>query len=304
MYTVCMKSMKYTINQFREDFPDDNSCLVWLKEFIYPDGITCKVCNKVTPHHLMKTRKSFSCEVCGHHVHPTAGTIFHKSSTPLTSWFYAIYLMGATRAGISAKQLERELGVTYKTAWRMFHQIRKMMGSDLDQLSGEVEVDETYIHADPQKNTRVKAKQPNHRYYDSEVIFGMVERGGRAKVKHVKSSGRRVLEPEIIGNVKGNSTIYSDQYGGYRKLPTRGYGHFAIKHSGKQYVDGGTHTQNVENLWSNMKRGIRGVYRHVDPKYLQAYADEYAFRYSHRNDYQPMFWALLGKVGSSSEKLS
>lgn len=126
---------------------------------MYPDGIYCPVDKKITPHHKMRTRKSYSCELCGHHVHPTAGTIFHKSSTPLTLWFEAIFLMTATRAGISAKQLERTLGVTYKTAWRMFHQIRKMMGDDPDKnLFGEVEVDETYFHADPQKNTRVNRK--------------------------------------------------------------------------------------------------------------------------------------------------
>jgi hypothetical protein len=299
-----MKTMKYTIKDFQGDFPDDNACLEWLKEFRFPDGIYCPNDNKITPHHKLKNRKCYSCELCGHHTYPTAGTIFHKSSTPLTLWFYAGYLITSTRAGISAKQLERELGVTYKTAWRMFHQIRKMMGYDEGQLTGDIEVDETYMHPDPGKNTRVKAKQPNRRFYDSEVLFGMVERGGKAKVKHVKSSGKRVLEPEIIGSVKGASTIYSDQYGAYNKLPVRGFGHYTVKHSGKQYVNGHIHTQNVENLWSNMKRGIKGVYRHVDAQYLQAYADEYAFRYSRRNDFQPMFWSLLGKIGAPSEKSS
>src|SRR5688572_19754874 len=129
-----MKTMRYTIKDLQNDFPDDASCLKWLVDWLYPDGIYCKIDKRITPHHQMKTRRSFSCEVCGHHVHPTAGTIFEKSSTPLTLWFYAIYLMAATRAGISAKQLERELGVTYKTAWRMFHQIRKMMDADDDKL--------------------------------------------------------------------------------------------------------------------------------------------------------------------------
>jgi transposase len=292
-----MKTMRYTIKDFQNDFPDENACLIWLKEYLYPEGITCKVCKKVTPHHKMKTRKSWSCEICGHHVHPTADTIFHKSSTPLTLWFYATYLMASTRAGISAKQLERELGVTYKTAWRMFHQIRKMMGDDKDNtLNNEVEVDETYMHADPTKNTRMRAKQPNTRFYDSQIIFGMVERGGKAKVRHVKSNGARVLLPMIDKNINSNAKVYSDDWGAYRTLPRRGYIHDTVVHSKQQFVAGRVHTQNVENLWSNMKRGIKGVYRHVDAQYLQAYANEYAFRYSHRNDYQPMFWALLGKV--------
>lgn len=293
MYTV---DMKYTIRDLQADFPNDYACLEWLKDYLYPDGIHCPIDQKITPHHRMKTRKSYSCELCGHHIHPTADTIFHKSTTPLTLWFYAIYLMASTRAGISAKQLERELGVTYKTAWRMFHQIRKMMAdNEDDDLSGEVEVDETYMHADPSKNTRVKPKLPGKRYYDSEVIFGMVERGGRAKVRHVKSSGSRVLMPELLKGIAPASTVYSDEARVYGKLAVWGFTHAAVNHSKQQYVAGHIHTQNVENLWSNMKRGIRGVYRHVDAKYLQAYANEYAFRYSHRNGVS-MFWAILDRV--------
>ncbi len=285
--------MRYTIKDLQADFPDEASCLIWLKDYLYPDGITCKNCKKVTPHHLMKTRKSFSCEMCGHHVHPTANTIFHKSSTPLTLWFYAVYLMASTRAGISAKQLERELGVTYKTAWRMFHQIRKMMAADDDKFTdGEVEIDEMYMHPNPQRRSTAKL-------HNSQVIFGMVERGGRAKVKHVKSSGSRVLQPEIIKNIGITAVIYSDEHRSYHSLHKQGYEHKTITHSLSRYVDGSTHTQNIEKLWSNMKRGIKGVYRHVGSEYLQAYADEYAFRYSHRKDYQPMFWALLGKVAKS-----
>src|SRR6266436_4048494 len=121
-----MFMIKYTIQNLQRDFPDDSSCLEWLMQYIYPDGIFCKNCKKTTKHYRVKSRPSYSCDMCGNHVHPTADTIFHKSSTPLTLWFYAIYLMASTRAGISAKQLERELGVTYKCAWRMFHQIRKM----------------------------------------------------------------------------------------------------------------------------------------------------------------------------------
>lgn len=288
--------MKYTIRDLQADFPDEAACLNWLKDYLYPDGIYCDSdkCKQIRPHHLMKTRRSFSCEYCGHHVHPTAGTIFHKSTTPLTLWFYAIYLMTATRAGISAKQLQRELGVTYKTAWRMFHQIRSMMGDDDKPLSGEVEVDETYIHPDPRKRSTVEFKNKGH----ETVVFGMVERGGKAKVKHVKSAGKRVLVPEIQKSIKVGSKVYSDEWKAYTKLPMHGYPHETIKHSINSYVDGNIHTQNVENLWSNMKRGIKGVYRHVGDQHLQAYIDEYAFRYSYRNS-PTMFWVLMSRVAKT-----
>jgi transposase len=286
--------MKYTITQLRADFPDDNACLEWLKDYLYPDGIFCPNDKKITPHHKLKNRRAYSCELCGHHTYPTANTIFHKSTTPLTLWFYAVYLMAQTRAGISAKQLERELGVTYKTAWRMFHQIRKMMADDGQPLGGEVEIDEMYMH--PDTRMRSTLRKPDKRNKgDNPIVFGMSQRGGKVKAKHVKSAGVRVLTPEIQSNVKAGSVVYSDEFQSYNLLYRKGYDHKQIMHMKKIYVDGDIHTQNIENFWSNMKRGVRGVYRHVDAKYLQAYVDEYAFRQSHRNS-PSMFWALLGKV--------
>lgn len=125
----------------------------------------------------------------------------------------------------------------------------------------------------------------------------MVERGGKAKVRHVKSSGKRIIIPELLKGISTTSTVYSDEAKIYGKLAVWGYGHATVTHSKKQYVDGVRHTQNVESLWSTMKRGIKGVYRHVGPKYLQAYADEYAFRYSYRKS-PSMFWVLLGRVAN------
>jgi transposase-like protein len=117
----------YTLQDFQTDFPDDKTCLDWLVNYRYPQGITCKNCGKITKHHFVESRRSYSCQECGHHVHPTAGTIFHKSATPLNLWFYAIYRMASTQCAISAKQLQRELGVTYKTAWRMVTLIRSRL---------------------------------------------------------------------------------------------------------------------------------------------------------------------------------
>src|SRR5438067_9498904 len=139
----------YTINDFNRDFPDDDSCLEWLKDYLYPDGIFCKLCGEVTKHHRVKSRPSYSCDRCGHHEHPMAGTIYQDTRTPLRTWFYATYLMAQTRCGISAKQIERETGVTYKTAWRMFTQIRKLMQDDAESLNGTVEVDETFVGGKP-----------------------------------------------------------------------------------------------------------------------------------------------------------
>src|SRR5215218_2685732 len=133
-----------TIEDFHRDYPDDNACLERLRSRRFPDGSTCEKCERVTKYHRDAERKSYSCQWCGHHVHPTAGTIFHKSATPLRLWFHAIYLMAQTRRGISAKQLERTLGVTYKTAWRMLKSRSMLQDDDDTSLSGTVEADETY----------------------------------------------------------------------------------------------------------------------------------------------------------------
>ena len=156
-------AQKFTIADFNTMFPDDAACLEWLKTHLYPDGIHCEKCGKVTKHHRVQSRPSYSCDQCGHHVHPAADTIYHKSPTSLKLWFYAVYLMASTQCGISAKQLQRETGVTYKTAWRMFKQIRSMLddGDDGRPLSGKVETDETYMGGkakNKHKDKKIKEK--------------------------------------------------------------------------------------------------------------------------------------------------
>lgn len=144
---------RYSRVDFNRDFPDNDACLDWLWRRSYSaDGLhaECPICHKVRPFHRVTTRQSYACDYCGRHVHPTAGTIFHKSSTDLRMWFEAIFLLACTRCGISAKQLERELGVTYKTAWRMFTKIRnELMPQGDDHLSGHVEMDEMFVGGKP-----------------------------------------------------------------------------------------------------------------------------------------------------------
>jgi transposase len=148
------RMQRYTIRDFNRDYPDDAACLEALRQRRYPDGGTCEKCGRVTRYHRDADRQSYSCQWCGHHVHPTAGTILHKSTTPLKLWFYAVFLMAQTHCGMSAKQLERELGVTYKTAWRMLHQIRSMLYEDDGlPLSGTVEMDETYVGGRPDEDS-------------------------------------------------------------------------------------------------------------------------------------------------------
>jgi transposase len=289
--------MRYTVKDLRTDFPDDDSCLRWLVEYLYPDGITCMTCNEITKHYKVKGRKVYSCGKCGHQVSPTAGTIFHKSRTPLTDWFLAIYMMSSNKAGTSAKQIERELGCTYKTAWRMMHQIRKMMDADEGMLTGEVEVDETYIHPNTFKRSSARKRFGRDARRTGEIVVGMVQRGGAVKMWHVKAAGTRVVIPLIKRNIQAGTLVHTDGYLAYRKLPLWGYEHRWTEHGVGEYYREDSYTQNIENVWSHLKRGIKGVYRHIGNSYVQAYANEYAWRYSNRKR-TSMFWALMCRIST------
>ena len=291
---------KYTIKHFDQQFPDEDSCLEFIKQARWPDGVHCTKCDKVTGHYRIKGRKVYSCEFCGVHVSPTADTIFHKSSTSLKTWFHAMFLMASTRTGISAKQLERETGVTYKTAWRMFTQIRKLMAQeDGISLFGEVEVDETYIGGKEANKHSSKKLRAGRGPVGKTVVVGLVERKGNAVVEVQPDSKASTIVSMIQEHVHPyDATIYTDEHGAYNHLSFLGYAHETVAHSAKQYVAGRAHTNNIEGFWSNTKRGIDGVHHAVSPKYLQSYLDSYVFRFNHRNSTTPMFSQLMEQVSS------
>src|SRR5215213_5030611 len=172
---------QYSLMEFMQRYPDDRACLDYLWRQRYaPDGshAECPKCERVRKFHRVNGRPAWDCDTCGHHLHPTAGTIFHKSSTSLHLWFYAMYLMSSTRCGVSAKQIERELGVTYKTAWRMAHLIRhELMEQSDEPLSGLVEVDETWVGG--KITSRVHKAHARDPYANKTPVAGAVERGGR-----------------------------------------------------------------------------------------------------------------------------
>lgn len=286
----------YTIRDFEREFPDDAACLEWLMRRRYPThpgGVFCTKCQKVTKHHRVVSRHSYSCDECGHHVHPTANTIFHKSPTPLRLWFYAVYQMASTRCGISAKQIQRETGVTYKTAWRMFTQIRKLLQEEASAVSGHVEIDETYVGGKRHDGKRGRPGPDSNK----TPVVGIAQRKGRVVAVVTKDVKANSLMPIIGSHVLPKTTVYTDELLSYNRLPRMGYNHKRIHHQAKVYVMGDIHTNTVEGFWSLLKRGISGVYHSVSAKQLQSYVDEYAFRYNHRNDTRPMFSTILSRAG-------
>lgn len=273
-------------------YTNDAACLEWLRDYRWPNGIHCVKCQKITKHHRIKERTSYSCDYCGNQVYPTAGTIFHKSATPLRVWFQAIYRMASTRCGISAKQIQRETGVTYKTAWRMFKQIRILFDEDTQSLTGEVEVDETYIggkkHGKRGRGAEGKSK-----------VVGAAQRNGKVVAKVVPDLKRHTLVPFMARKVARNATLYTDEFPSYDHMTRLGYNHKRIEHSAKVYVRGNIHTNSIEGFWSLVKRGITGVYHSVSPQYLQSYLNEYSFRYNHRKADTPMFKLILNRIRAS-----
>jgi len=285
------KHLRYTIQDFQRQFPTDEACLEHLKEQRFPGGITyCEKCQQDRKHHKITGRPVYSCDHCGTQISPMAGTIFEHSSTSLRLWYYAMYLMASTRCGISAKQIQRETGVTYKTAWRMFRQIRTLLSEDV-QLEGEaVEIDETGVG--PTTKRLGKAPKPK------KTVFGMVERKGRVKAVVADNRKKETLMPIIKEYVLPKSVIFSDEYPSYDDLGRHRneYDHRRINHSAGVYVMGDVHTNTIEGFWSLVKRGIGGVYHQVSHKYLQSYLNEYSFRYNRRDQGNLIFTSLLKRV--------
>jgi len=297
--------------EFTREFPDDNACLNFLWRTRYSeDGehAECPKCEAVRSFRRYETtqrRQSWTCIACGHHLHPTAGTIFHKSATSLHLWFYAMYLMTSTRCGISAKQLERELGVTYKTAWRIFHLVRnELMVQTPEPMTGAVEMDEMYVGGKPRQSDVAKwetepnstARRQAAQSWSNEsktTVFGLVERKGRVAA-HVVS---RKVQAEITGHITATvdpaSIVYTDDARIYDRLHKDGWDHRTINHSARVYVQGDVHTQTIEGFWSLVKRGIGGTHHAVSPKHLQGYLNEYAWRYNHRDDLRSQFETLI-----------
>jgi transposase len=287
------KPGKRTFKEFSAIYPTDAACLEKLMQVNYGGTeIVCPGCGKDTKLHPLAKRRAYVCQLCGHHVYPCAGTIFHKSRTNLTKWFFAMYLMTSTRHGVAAKEIERQLGVTYKCAWRMCHELRKLMASADFQgpLGGEgkhVEMDETLIGA-PQRRDIRRRKGTN-----KTMMFGIVERDGKLRSGPIPNAWLNTLENVARNNVKRGTTISTDEWQGYNDLHLLGMKHDTVKHSAKEYVRGDVHTNTIEGYFGHFKRAVRGTHVHVSPKHLWKYAAEFAYRRNFRHSHALMFDRLV-----------
>ena len=281
-----------TNREFFKTFHDDETCLKHIFECRFGQAYPCLKCNKATKWHRIKAERAYSCQYCGHHLHPTVGTPFESSRTPLQLWFYAIYLFTTTRHGVSAKELQRQLGVTYKTAWRMGHEIREHM-ADIDEmdddepLNGHVEIDETYIGGKSNKRGRPTGK-------DGKIgVLGMVERNGDVRTEIIYDVKKETILPIVEANVEKGSTISTDQLHAYKSLPKLGYDHGAIKHYAKEWKKGIHCTNSIEGYWRMLKNSISSTHIHVSHKHLNKYLGEFEYRYNSRKSISLMFPQLV-----------
>jgi transposase-like protein len=262
-----------------EQFGSEDRCRAYLEELRWPEGVRCPRCDSDKISRIEK-RKQFDCDSCRYQFSVTAGTIFHDSHLPLWKWFMAIYLVAESKKGISAKQLQRTLAVSYKTAWYLGHRIRAAMGDDDEPLlHGVVEVDETFVGGRKQGVGKGGAARLH------PLIVGAAERGGPIRLKIAGNRGRKELHGFIHSHVDDDAeAIYTDSWLGYRGIGGEDTRHETVNHMIGEYVRADVHTNTVENVWSLFKRSIIGSYHQLSVKHLPAYLDEMEFRFNNRDN--------------------
>ena len=295
-----MKVERYTIKNLRNEFGTQKKCLEYLWKQKYSLLKNCPHCGEDTKFYLIEDKKRYVSS-CGHSMFPTKGTIFYKSSTPLTLWFHTIYLFSVSKNGVSAKELERQLGVTYKTAWRIANKIRSLMNESVKMVGGIVEMDETYIVG--KEMNKHKDKKSLTGYSDKTVIVGMKSRDGKVVANVEDNTKKKTLFKNIYEHIEVNSLIMTDELPAYKDIEKDGYWkHAKINHSDKEYaredeinnVKINISTNGIENFWSVFKRGTKGTYIRLSKKWMQSYVDEFTFRQNNKD--KVLFRELIGRV--------
>ena len=296
----------YTFFDFQKEFPTERACLEYIFNKRFPEGYvhpeTGEIFELNKDLYYTESRKCFTNAKGNIQVYPTANTIFHKSATELVKWFYVVFRMSQSKCGVSAKQIQREIGVTYKTAWRMCHLIRTCLGSDHTTLFGTVEIDETYVGGKPRKvkrnptSPKKKKVSKRGRGTDKTPIVGAVQRDGRVVAMVSYKINQSTVYPFIQDYVEKGSKIFTDEFRLYDGVSALGYTHETVNHSNDEFARGEVHTNTIEGFWSYLKNGIRGAYKHTSDKYLQLYVNEYSFRWNYRKDQSILFRNLLTSV--------
>lgn len=291
----------------RPEFHNEEAAYAYVEARVWANGRVCPHCGECERTSKMGGKSTrigtYKCYSCRKPFTVKIGTIFESSHVPMNLWLQAIYLMCASKKGISSNQLHRTLGVTLKTAWFMSHRIREAMREDtlgtFGSGGGVVEVDETFIGKDPERKKGAKSRGWAHKM----KVVSLVDReSGRAKSVVVDSLSRHTIQQIMRENIAKEAVIHTDEATHYRGVDAHFSGHDFVRHSAEEYVRGGVHTNTIEGYFSIFKRGMKGIYQHCGKKHLHRYMAEFDFRYSNRaaldvSDVVRADKALIGVVG-------
>ena len=289
--------MDMNIMQLMDEFGTDDKCRDMLEELRWPDGVCCPHCESKKVSRI-KARGQFDCDECRYQFSVTSGTIFHDTHLPLKKWFVAIYLTVEAKKGISANQMKRTIGVSYKTAWYLCHRIRTAMTEmNPKKLSGTVEVDEAYIGGEMKGAGRGKGAYLQNK----STVLGIIQRGGDVRLSKISKAARRTLHAFIKGHTHPKTKlIVTDEWPAYRGIADHDTRHAVINHRRKEYVRGDIHTNTIENVWSLLKRSVAGSYHKISDKHIDRYLDELEWRFNNRENPYLFRDTLTKLLGSSN----
>lgn len=293
-------SPEFSVREFFQRFPDEDACLEHIMTVRFGGlDMACPSCGVETTFHKLTKRRVYACPECLHQIAPTANTILHDTRTPLVSWFYAMYLFCTTRHGVSGKELQRQLGVTYKTGWRIGQKIRELMqkAESFDELlANHVEADEAYVGGRRSGGKRGRGAP------GKTIVMGLVEREGRMKAVVIPNVKKDTLREVVLDNVEKGATVSTDELYSYNLLTSEGYEHGVVKHGKKEYAfydyrtGANHHVNSVEGFWRLFKASVRSTHVQISGKHMQKYLDEFAFRANNRNRVNGMFDLLVGAL--------
>ena len=286
-------------------FTDENAAREALETLRWPNGPVCPRCG-CTDEYVTKMEGEahriglYNCKGCRKQFSVTIGTVYERSHIPLHKWLLATHLLASSKKGISAHQIHRMLGITYKSAWFMCHRIREAMAVDVTEppMGGNgavVEADETFIG-------RKNGVTPSNGYEHKNAVLSLVERGGKVRSFHIDKATKRHIAPIVSANVAKETALMTDEARHYNKVGKTFASHESVMHSKEEWVRGNAHTNTIEGFFSIFKRGMKGVYQHCDERHLHRYLAEFDFRYSNRvklgvSDAERAELAVKGSVG-------